>query len=100
VRIVVLDSARRHGITDDEIRSAIEYPMWTARTVPRIPGTEPRLYIGRQTDTEPPIEVPADTASGDCVAFHAMMLRLGTLAELDTETAAILFPQIARRQRR
>jgi hypothetical protein len=100
VRIVILDSARRHGITDEEIRSAIEYPMWTARVAARIPGTAPRLYIGRQTDTEPPVEVLADTASGECVVFHAMMLRLSTLAELDKETAAILLPQMTRYQRR
>jgi hypothetical protein len=100
VRILIFDSARRHGITADEIRNAIEYPMWTTRVVARIPGTEPRLYIGRRTDTEPPIEVLADTATDECVAFHAMMLRLSTLAELDTETAATLLPQIARSQRR
>jgi hypothetical protein len=46
VRIPVLDSARRHGITDDEM------------------------------------------------VFHAMMLRLSTLAELDTETAATLLPEV------
>jgi hypothetical protein len=32
--------------------------------------------------------------------FHAMLLRLSTLAELDTETATILLLQIARSQRR
>ncbi len=100
MQILILDTARRHGITDDEIRNAIEYPMWTARVVARIPGAEPRLYIGRNADTAPPIEVLADTTTGECVVFHAMMLRLSTLTELDAETAATLLPQIARRQRR
>ena len=100
VRIVILDSARRHGVGDDEIRNTIEYPLWTARVVPRIPDTEPRLYIGRRADAEPPIEVLADNASGECVVFHAMMLRLSTLAELDVESAATLLSQLARSQRR
>jgi len=100
VQITILDSARRHGITEDEVRSAIEYPLWTARVVPRIPDTEPRLYIGRQTDTEPPIEVLADISGDKCVVFHAMMLRLSTLAELDEGTAAILLPQLALHQRK
>lgn len=100
MRIVIFDSARRHGITDDEIRNAIEYPMWTARVAARVPDTEPCLYIGRRADVEPPIEVLADTASGQCTVFHAMLLRLSTLAELDTETAAALLPQLARHQRR
>jgi hypothetical protein len=100
VRIVILGSARRHGITDNEIRSTIEYPMWTARVVPRIPGTTPRLYIGRLVDTEPPIEVLADISDGECVAFHAMLLRQSTLAELDEQTAMTLSPQLAARQRK
>ena len=100
MRIVILGSALRHGITEDEIRSVIEYPIWTARVVPRIPDTEPRLYIGRRADAEPPIEVLADTSSTDRVVFHAMMLRLSTLAELDKETAAILLPQLAANQRK
>jgi hypothetical protein len=97
---MILASARKHGITDDEIRAAIEYPLWTARVVPRLPATEPRLYIGRRVDTEPPIEVLADTSATACVVFHAMMLRLSTLAELDEETAAILLPQLAPHQRK
>jgi hypothetical protein len=100
VRIVILGSARQHGITDEEIRSAIEYPMWTAGVVPRIPGTAPRLYIGRLVDAEPPIEVLADISAGECVAFHAMMLRQSTLAELDEQTAMILSPQLATHQRK
>ncbi len=67
--MVILASARQHGITDEEIRAVIEYPMWTARVVARIPDSEPRLYIGRRVDTEPPIEVLADTSGGACVVF-------------------------------
>lgn len=100
VRIVILGSARRHGITDKEIRSTIEYPMWTARVVPRIPGTAPQLYIGRLVDAQPPVEVLADICGGECVAFHAMLLRQSTLAELDEQTAVILSPQLAARQRK
>lgn len=90
---------RQHGITDTEIRSTIEYPMWTARVAPRIPGTTPRLYIGRLVDTEPPIGVLADISGGECVAFHAMLLRQSMLAELDEQTAVILSPQLAAHQR-
>jgi hypothetical protein len=100
VRIAILGSARQHGITDEEIRSASEYPMWTARVTPRISGTVPRLFIGRLVDAEPPIKVLADTSSGECVAFHAMMLRQSTLAELDEQTALVLLPQLAARQRK
>lgn len=83
-----MGAARRHAISDEEIRNT------------SIPDAIPRLYIGRRTDAEPPIEVLADTASGQCVVFHAMLLRLSTLAELDSETAAILPPQLARHQRK
>jgi hypothetical protein len=38
-------------------------------------------------DAEPPIEVLADICGGECVAFHAMLLRQSTLAELDEQTA-------------
>jgi hypothetical protein len=99
VRIVILGSARQHGIIDKEIRSTIEYLMWTARVAPRIPGTTPRLYIGRLMDTEPPIEVLADISGGECVAFHAMLLRQSTPAEVDEQTAVILSPQLAAHQR-
>ncbi len=97
---MILGSARRHGIADNEIRSTIEYPMWTARVAPRIPATSPRLYIGRLADVEPPIEVLADISDDECVVFHAMLLRQSTLAELDEQTAAVLSSQLAARQRK
>ncbi len=99
VRFLILGSVRRHGIHEDEIRDAIEYPMWTAQIVARIPGSEPRLYIGRRTDhraadrsagrhRQPPIRgVPAMMLRSATFRIHRAPPRLIGQARLRTAAA-------------
>lgn len=76
MRIEILDSARRHGITDGEIRAVVTYPEYRTPIAPRLPGSRPVLSIGSAGANEPHIEVIHDAVTSDlAVVFHAMMLR-------------------------
>lgn len=76
MRLIILASATRHGITEEEIRAVLSYPVLRTRLTPRLPGAVPHLFIGKFDEDEPLIEVIADLADPDeWIAFHAMMLR-------------------------
>jgi hypothetical protein len=77
VRIEINPSAKRHGISDAEIRTVISYPELRFSLVARIDiDAAPVLHIGRAADNQPHIEVIADLIDpGVAVVFHAMMLR-------------------------
>ncbi|UGT64511.1 hypothetical protein [Nocardia asteroides] len=76
MRLTVLASATRHGITGEEIRAVVFYPVLRTRLTPRLPGAVPHLFIGKFDEDEPLIEVIADLADpGEWIVFHAMMLR-------------------------
>lgn len=98
VQISVIDSARQHGITDEEIRSVVSFPAFRFRLVPRRLGSLPYAYIGGVSN-EPLIEVFADSAPvGELVVFHAMLLRMSTVQAAGLE-AVIPADRIAQRQR-
>lgn len=78
MRITITDSARKHAITDDEIRCVIEYPILTVPIVARI-AADATLYVGRYDDNEPLIEVVALQDGETLVAFHAMHLTRSTI---------------------
>ncbi|TXH10982.1 MAG: hypothetical protein E6R04_03255 [Spirochaetes bacterium] len=68
-----------HNITEEEIRSVLEFPLVRWRLTARIAGSDPFMFVGRYDDNEPPIEVGAEPVTSEhWVVFHAMMLRVGT----------------------
>lgn len=75
MRIEILTPAHRHGITEQEIRSVVEYPLTVYRIRSRSRFQDADLYrhIGDPTVV---IEVAADLVTHDrLVVFHAMTLR-------------------------
>ncbi|GAA5066909.1 hypothetical protein [Nocardia callitridis] len=86
MQIAILECTRRHGVTDDEIRAVLSYPVFRIRIAPRQEGSDPYLFIGSYDEDEPLIEVIADLADPDkWIAFHAMMLRPATIQNLRLE---------------
>lgn len=78
MRIEILPSAKRHGITGAEIRTVINHYEIRVSVDPRDPSIEADDYfhVGRGADNEPHIEVVADFIDpAVAVVFHAMMLR-------------------------
>ncbi|MGH3563101.1 MAG: hypothetical protein ACRDTN_15290 [Mycobacterium sp.] len=72
-----------HGITGDEIRAVVEYPIIVSRVEPRHPDSDPHIFVGRFDENEPPIEVGADRVDAQhWLVFHAMMLRPATAKDL------------------
>ncbi|MBH0776201.1 hypothetical protein [Nocardia bovistercoris] len=85
-RITIVESARKHGISDDEIRAVVSYPMLRTRLTQRLPETLPYPFIGNFDQDEPPIEVIADLVDpAEWVVFHAMMLRPQMIRQLQLE---------------
>jgi hypothetical protein len=84
IRIEINNSAKRHGITDAEIRAVISYLELRFSLVARIGiDAAPVLHIGRAADNQPHIEVIADLIDpAVAVVFHAMMLRPKLVNEL------------------
>lgn len=101
VRIAITPSARRHAITDDEIRSAVEYPQLRLPVVSRsFPDADPYLYVAQIGDSTPYLEVVAEQITTDTIeVFHAMLLRQSTIAS--TGIVDYIDPaHVARTQRR
>lgn len=72
----MLSAARRHGITDSEIRAVVSYPIFRVRVAARRAGADLVFFIGRYDSNEPLIETIADLSDpAEMVVFHAMMLR-------------------------
>lgn len=86
MRIAIYTSAKRHGITDAEIRTVINHPELRISVDPRDPSIDADDYfhVGRAADNEPHIEVVADFIDPTvAVVFHAMMLRPSQVKALD-----------------
>ncbi|QKT05847.1 hypothetical protein HUN08_00515 [Gordonia sp. X0973] len=100
MRIEIRPSARRHGITDDEIRTVVEYPGLRMSVASRkSPDAHPELFIGQAAANEPYLEVAAEVIDRTTEVFHATMLRQSTVTS--TGIAEYLDPaHITRTQRR
>jgi hypothetical protein len=86
VRITILECAKQHSVTEEEIRAVLSYPVLRIRLAPRQAGAEPHLFVGSYDENEPLLEVIADLAGEDeWIAFHAMMLRAATIRNLGLE---------------
>ena len=97
VRIEIVPSARRHRITDAEIRSTIVYPQLRLAIAARRAGTQPYFYTAPTADNRPWIEVIADLIDPTvAVAFHAMMLRPSVVTSLGI--AHLIAPEYGRQR--
>lgn len=89
MRITIIGSAHRHGITGDEIRTVINHYSMRWAIDSRHPSSIPFLYVGAIGEDEPHIEVITDErVPGVAIAFHAMMLRPATIASADLAPGA------------
>ncbi|MFI1241490.1 hypothetical protein [Nocardia salmonicida] len=87
MRIIILECAKQHSVTEDEIRAVLSYPVFRIRVAPRQVGADPYLFIGKYDENEPLFEVVADLADPEeWITFHAMMLRPSTVQNLRLET--------------
>lgn len=77
MQIEIIASARKHGITDDEIRSTVTYPRRAVKGVNSTLGLAV-LFIG-QIDNEPLIELLAQVDESGYRVFHAMYARWNVL---------------------
>lgn len=79
MRIKITESARKHAITDDEIRCVVDHPILVVPIRSRA-ALRALLYVGRYDDNEPLIEVIGElVADSNLTAFHAMYLTRGTI---------------------
>ncbi|HHX85872.1 MAG TPA: hypothetical protein GX694_11225 [Actinomycetales bacterium] len=103
MKVVITRSARRPGITDDEIRAVLAHPIVRYRVTPRLaPGADVFRAIG-DPDSGSIIEVVAENVVGSGIhVFHAMLLTTGVAHEILDVTGGIidLTGAAARRQRR
>ncbi|MFW0792442.1 hypothetical protein AAFP30_01395 [Gordonia sp. CPCC 205515] len=78
--ITVIGSALWHGITAEEVRGVVEYPLVRYRVESRrFPEAEVYRFIG---DPGVLIEVLAEETGDDLVVFHAMVLTSSVAAEV------------------
>lgn len=74
VRILCAPTAWQHGITGDEIRATITYPLLRYGITTAFPDAETYMFVSR-IGNEPWIEVAAEDEDGDTWSvFHAMLL--------------------------
>jgi hypothetical protein len=103
VKVVITRSARRHGITEDEIRAVLAHPIVRYRVVPRLaPEAEVFRAVGDPHDGGI-VEIVAEDLPGSGIhVFHAMLLTSGVAREILDVTGGIidLTGAVARRQRR
>jgi len=98
VRIEIRASAQQHGITDAEIRATITYPALRLPLTARRPHADLYFYTAPAAPNQPWIEVIADHAHpATAIAFHAMMLRPNTVANLGI--ANLIDPEYARQRK-
>ncbi len=96
VRIEITSRARQHGITDDEIRSVVSFPVARQAIPARRPLAELFLYVGAVDEHQPHIEVIADhTDTTEAVVFHAMLLRPTTY---NSHLTDVFTPRYARQR--
>ncbi|MFT4086161.1 MAG: hypothetical protein QM658_03250 [Gordonia sp. (in: high G+C Gram-positive bacteria)] len=95
MRITITPSARQHGITDDEIRAVITYPIARQSIPARRHPADLYLYAGAADGRQPHIEVIADHIDDDTIVFHAMLLRPSTY---NTHLAGVFTPRYARQR--
>lgn len=77
--IDITDSARRHGIRDDQIRYVIEHggPVFD-QPAPGVPGDSRLVYLGDDEHGIPLEVVAVESESGDLRVIHALDLRRNT----------------------
>lgn len=97
MRIDIVASAKRHQITDAEIRAAVTYPQLSLPLTARRPGSRPYFYTAPAAANQPWIEVIADLIDPTvAIAFHAMMLRPSVVAALGI--AHLINPEFGRQR--
>lgn len=75
--IDIAESARRHGIRDDQIRYVIEHCglVFDQPAAEAMPGENRLVYLGDDEHGVPLEVVAVENASGDLRVIHAMTLR-------------------------
>jgi hypothetical protein len=82
VRIRCLPTAWQHGITGDEIRAVISFPLLRYGITTAYPDADTYMFVGAMNN-EPWIEVAAEDEDGHTWAvFHAMVLTPRVAAEV------------------
>ncbi|BBZ39405.1 hypothetical protein [Mycobacterium conspicuum] len=82
MRIRCLPTAWQHGITGDEIRAVISFPLLRYGITTAYPDADTYMFVGAMNN-EPWIEVAAEDEDGHTWAvFHAMVLTPGVAAEV------------------
>lgn len=74
MRITIINSARKHGITDEEIRNVVSFPMARYRIRSRRDPTARVFRILGAEDHGPDIEVIAEELGDEMQVLHAMLL--------------------------
>ncbi|GAA1718771.1 MAG: hypothetical protein Q7T31_12370 [Dietzia sp.] len=83
MKVVIYASARRHGITDAEIRAVLEHPIVRYRLAPRTGPQAKLLRMVGDPDGGALIEVVVDRVGGEELhVFHAMLLTAAVAREV------------------
>lgn len=102
MKVVIYESARRHGISDSEVRAVVDHPIVRYRIAPRAePDAQLVRMVGDQ-DGGPLVEVVADDVGVDELhVFHAMLLTPAVAREVLEATGGHLDLSggVSRRQR-
>ncbi len=94
------ESAFRHGITPEEIRSSLEYPLYRSRALSRRDAHRVVYLVVGQVAGEALIEVAAElTTEPAWDVFHAMLLRRATADRIRSATAGEVDLPATRTQR-
>ncbi|MFB7876621.1 hypothetical protein ACFC06_15310 [Nocardia sp. NPDC056064] len=98
MRILINQSALKHGILEDEIRAIISYPALRYAVTSRMnPDAAVFVFVGR-LENEPWLEVVAENVEdATWEVFHAMRLTARVAAEIHALAGIVLQP--ATRQR-
>ncbi|MGV9795189.1 hypothetical protein [Gordonia sp. NPDC003422] len=90
MQVNVYGSAYRHGITDDEIRATIAYPLIRYAITTEFEDADTYMFVGR-IDNEPWIEVAAEDRDGDSwEVFHSMLLTQRVATEVYVASAGAI----------
>lgn len=100
MRIAILWTALKNGITEAEIRAIINHYELRISIPTRQEGIEADdyFYVGRAADNEPHIEIIADHIDPKVITvFHAMMLKRNTVLQLGLRR--LIKPEYSRQRR-
>lgn len=82
VRIEILPVARQHSLLDEELRAAIEYPLFRYAITTRYPDANTYMFVAR-IENQACIEVAAEDEDGiEWAVFHGMMLTAARAREV------------------